>query len=366
MASAPQTTVAVRELVIAVFSYLWMRQGGKPEVLPKGTAVLIEVARRMNESDSPDRIPSERMVQKILEGPREQARQLRPIDAPWTLGWSMDGGAPDPFIPPEAIPDLLQLKKHFMLLGFTFTVRLARWAAKIRMVPRIDSYGSALPHARRISNLFHLSENYANRQRLAELTGAALDTADLDEDMTLEHHLRMAVESTANEFPSRTRPSDLLHQGRNDVNDYDEPEIAIEYLLQPPGREDRQDELELKRQVASLMATVPPQRKQPILDLWLFWIQRLFWQPKLEPNPIGLAESGLPTRLLERLIACEADERERIESFIFTMAERDGIDPPTLLAELSGTRDNGIPPEPYVPTEFFDEIKRAPEEKQNG
>lgn len=91
------------------------------------------------------------------------------LEAPWSLGVSAQ---PEYGITPEATSDLLAAWNYCLAIGHVFTIREARWIARLR--------NAITDHKGRIAKLFGFAYEYALRERICKILNKQMDTADLD------------------------------------------------------------------------------------------------------------------------------------------------------------------------------------------
>lgn len=119
-------------------------------------------------------VPGERTVRKKLaEFGRLHSDEL---DVPWSVGVSDKCG-----ISPEATDDLLQVWRWCIAADRTFTIREAKWAARLRDVrPYIGKRLGSVP-----GKLYYYAWHYSVRERLSPASAVPGITADLDADLAL-------------------------------------------------------------------------------------------------------------------------------------------------------------------------------------
>ena len=113
----------------------------------------------------------DRLRKKIRPNLENRSPEVKGLDEGWSLGASGKNE-----ISTEATADLLDAWKHCLAIGHTFTIREAKWVARIRTAIRtsqnIYQYRGAL--------LFGYAHEYAIRERISEILGSPMDTRDLD------------------------------------------------------------------------------------------------------------------------------------------------------------------------------------------
>jgi len=105
--------------------------------------------------------------------------EVKRLDEPWSLGASEQTG-----ISPEATADLLDVWKYCLAIGHTFTIREAKWVARMRTAiqtsQNVYQYRGAL--------LFGYANEYAIRERISEILGSPMDTRDIDGNLCFQEH----------------------------------------------------------------------------------------------------------------------------------------------------------------------------------
>ena len=121
-------------------------------------------------------------------------------DDEWSLGLSEKFG-----LPPESGSDLLEVWRWCLAIGRTFTVREARWVARLRRI--LDT--------RQLYRVYELANRYALRERACEALDVPSRTTDLDIEIALEPWERQVVVSTARVkgLPSTTVVADMETAG---------------------------------------------------------------------------------------------------------------------------------------------------------
>ena len=277
MARGPRVSGTVRNLVLTVFDDLWQRRGGPPDWLPTGVQVRGEVERRLEVQGRLDPAPSLRVVQLILHPVRERAWGMVEIDVPWSLAWGMQ--SPDPQIPEEAIPDLIELKRCSIITHRTFTVRQARWAVRLRLLPRVRFiHAWPFPHLLRAAELFEFSLELAGRHRRADLAETPLDTRDIEATIALDSHLyRAAVVS--GQVPYYSVLSSIADSEEMTGGSHWGGSYLFQVLYQlysGLGFEDDDDEgLAQSTRVQAALNWVSGERTDAVLNVWQFWLHEL-------------------------------------------------------------------------------------------
>lgn len=99
------------------------------------------------------------------------------LDKPWSLGAPDETG-----ISCEATVDLLDVWKYCLAIGHTFTIREAKWVARIRTAiqasENIYQYRGAL--------LFGYAHEYAIRERISKILKSHMDTHDIDSNLCFQ------------------------------------------------------------------------------------------------------------------------------------------------------------------------------------
>ncbi len=104
-------------------------------------------------------LPTERTVRNILA--RSGSLKQEDIDGPWSLGASASYD-----IPAEASSDLLKIWKWSVMAGRNFTIREAKWAARLRSIVRFE-------------NLLFFASMYAIQERMCK-DNKKFNTSNLD------------------------------------------------------------------------------------------------------------------------------------------------------------------------------------------
>lgn len=103
--------------------------------------------------------------------------EVKRLDGPWSLGASDETG-----ISPEATADLLDVWKYCLAIGHTFTIREAKWVARIRTAIQtsrnVYRYRGAL--------LLGYAKEYAIRERISKISGSPMDTRDIDGNLCFQ------------------------------------------------------------------------------------------------------------------------------------------------------------------------------------
>ena len=326
----PRVSTDVRVLILNVFDELWQRGGGGPDYLPTGVAVWGAVLERMAVNAARDATPSLRVVQKILAGPRAKAREMGDettanIDVPWSLAWGLD--PPDPLIPNEAIPDLLELKKYSIIVGQPFTVRQARWAARLRLIPKaraemIHSYTvrSEAYELNPIAGLYDWTIRFANRQRRVELAGrASFDSSDFEALLVMDDHVYVAAMLT-----------ELVPPIPLDEHEPVSFTARVEHHVLS-GFADRQ----LADAASAALGVLSEHRREAALDMWHLWLHELRRHGTTWTDADAEDLRQLALTLLEQIVAFyQADGR----GYGFPPSWTVPYLPPTELAESVGYR----------------------------
>jgi len=110
----------------------------------------------------------------------------RPLgfEAPWSLGVSVQ---PEYGISPEATGALLAVWNYCLAIGHVFTIREARWVARLR--PAFAGRDS------RIGELFAHAYEYAIRERICKILNKQIDTIDLDAGLFIKNRERYVYRS---------------------------------------------------------------------------------------------------------------------------------------------------------------------------
>lgn len=110
--------------------------------------------------------PSLSSVQKVLAKVRKKANEPNEEDQPWSTATL--GKFP---IPPDALPAVLKVWKFRIEKGDTFTIREAKWAARLS------------GHEQDIERLFFLASRHARTEFIFDLIGRPFDSTELDRSL---------------------------------------------------------------------------------------------------------------------------------------------------------------------------------------
>lgn len=128
----------------------------------KREKILDELTKHLKKYNPDCRIPADTT---LLNAISEIRNRPDPEGIPWCIGAKLD-------IPHEALPAVLQCWKEAQLSDSSFTVREAKWCARLSAFVK-DSW-----------TLKSWAWGYANRERAYELLGLDLDTSDFDTILT--------------------------------------------------------------------------------------------------------------------------------------------------------------------------------------
>lgn len=117
-------------------------------------------------------IPAVETLEKLIS--RARNYPTSPFDEPWSLGVSPQ---PEYGITPESTGDLLAVWNYCLAIGHVFTIREARWVARLR--------NAIADHKRATGKLFAFAYGYALRERTCEILNKQIDTIDLDSELGL-------------------------------------------------------------------------------------------------------------------------------------------------------------------------------------
>ena len=125
--------------------------------------------------NTPDNWPALTTVQAILKGVINADKIVveRGIDEPWSMGACAKYDMPQ-----NAIDSLMEVWKYSIATGHVFTIREAKWAARLS-----STFARRKGH---ISSLAAYSREYARREQIYELLGKPMDTRDLDAACVME------------------------------------------------------------------------------------------------------------------------------------------------------------------------------------
>lgn len=150
--------------VAAIYEELYNERGHLPPAWEVHQRLIDEQGKRRY----PVPLPEKRTVQLIGTQVREYLKQKKEVDRAWSLGESARQN-----IPTDANEDLLKIWKWCIIVGRTFTVREAWWAAQLRgIVP----FEFLLPTA----------YAYSVRERACESLKQPFDTSDMDAELAFK------------------------------------------------------------------------------------------------------------------------------------------------------------------------------------
>jgi hypothetical protein len=131
-----------------------------------------------------DRTPKPSTIEKQISKYRNHLTSPLGLEAPWSLGVSAQ---PEYGISPEATSALLAVWNYCLAIGHAFTIREARWVARLR--PAFD--GRYNP----TGELFAYAYEYAIRERICKILNKQIDTADLDAELFIKERERYVYRS---------------------------------------------------------------------------------------------------------------------------------------------------------------------------
>ena len=117
-------------------------------------------------SEMTERVPERDTLLKMISS----VRRPTSLEEPWSLGVS------PPEIPHEATGDLLAVYKFCLAADWKFSIREARWVARLR---------SALPGGNP-ALLLEYAVLYSRRERAAQKSRRPVDTSDLDTEIAFQ------------------------------------------------------------------------------------------------------------------------------------------------------------------------------------
>ena len=138
---------------------------------PTVCTVVRSILRKRN-PQSPKNWPSLSAVQKILATVRKGVTETKLQDQPWSMGTLTDDQ-----IPYEAVPAVLNVWKYKVARNESFTIRQAKWAARLSGLPKFDG----TYNMRRLRRLAAMSNAYAELEAVYEDAGhSTFDAGVLD------------------------------------------------------------------------------------------------------------------------------------------------------------------------------------------
>lgn len=150
--------------IVDIYRQLLKERGTRPSGREVHERFVAQQSKRL----IPVPLPSLRKVQDILANAVPELEKARDVDQPWSLGASEKHG-----IPPEASKDLLEIWKTRLATGRFFSIREAKWAARLRNIVQ-DKYF-----------LGHWAELYALREQTCDFLLIAPETSDLDASLVM-------------------------------------------------------------------------------------------------------------------------------------------------------------------------------------
>ncbi len=123
------------------------------------------------------------------DGVRRRVNRVRQFreedDSPWSLA---DSGSPG--MAPEVLKDVMAVWKDCLIGGDTFTVRHAKWVARLSgVVPERKGIGSG-----RVEELYRWALIYTARERTCRARQTRFDTTDLDARIAFEGETYRAIQ----------------------------------------------------------------------------------------------------------------------------------------------------------------------------
>lgn len=260
MPRGPRVTKPVRDLIVGVFDALLQKTGD----LPSGPTVHALVSEELVKRDWPDPKPSLRAVQQILEGPRQRARALADVDRPWTLAafHSHEGQ-----VAHDAAGVLLELWTYAVVRSYPFTVRHARWATRLRWIPRAGGSTQQPGQVERHSALYYWSARYAGRERMGELADQPMETADLDAVLGLNAEVYATAKAMG--LVPRLTPGAGFAELSETAPGLIHAHLEVTEAWSP-------DRAKLRKFVGARLDETPPSRRHAaseLYELWLIWLR---------------------------------------------------------------------------------------------
>ncbi len=182
-------------LVVDALKRTWFELKDKlpKDQFPMAKEVLTHVEKcraQYGLSDLP--LPKLRKAQLILEPLRheyvDRPADDKELDEPWSLG-TLDKHP----LTSEAIPAVLRSWKYCLALGLPFSIRMARWVARLHTV---------FEESKSTGALCHIASHYALREQLhmAEDPEGELYTSDIDAALAMEPWEFATVYKTINHY----------------------------------------------------------------------------------------------------------------------------------------------------------------------
>lgn len=249
--------------------------------------------------------PKLNAVQKIMQQRRKIAEGVDTnLDAPWSLGLSAIYR-----IPSEANPELIEVWKWCFVVGLTFTVREARWVARLREI---------VPY----EYLYVFAVVYARREKACQLLGFPATLApELDFQVAFHQSRRLGgtpklediwLSMTAKELGTwdRTIPR-LLYDHISDSDHWDKEYFA--------------NRLHPASQAVEMYLDLGPQKTKAISEnadmIYAMWL-RLFSQCPKWKRISEISKMDIAERLYEEVAAKDMEYEDLLEIY------RRGEEPP--------------------------------------
>lgn len=206
MAKGPLMPPWMRQVVVETYLQMEIEAARAPTAKEVHARILEIQGKRTK----PIPLPGLRWVQDILTKHREPLEMSRDLDRPWSLGTGAH------LVPPEAIPDLLELWRICLTEGMQLTRRQAVWASRLRtfLAMTYDQERWWLGTDIRPLRLYRWACIYAGNEISSEILGQVPNTQGLDAFMILDPVVRQAaLESGAIPPISNESVSELLERG---------------------------------------------------------------------------------------------------------------------------------------------------------
>ncbi|MFC1928642.1 hypothetical protein ACFLXK_03435 [Chloroflexota bacterium] len=151
--------------------------------------IMYEVHRRLREADMqlrpgwPGLSAVQKELIKIRKSDAEEAK--KGLEATWSLGVSAQS---EHGITSESTSALLAVWNHCLAIGHVFTIREARWVARLRSTFATSGYI-------RTGELFAWAYEYAIRERICQVLNQRIDTIDLDAELFIKSRERYVYRS---------------------------------------------------------------------------------------------------------------------------------------------------------------------------
>ncbi len=243
------------------------------------------------------RTPSLEHLKKMISAARNSATDE---DRPWSLAASLKVGIPD-----EANGELLKIRKRCILAGREFTIREAKWVARLRTTMNNDNIVKVFPNAAK----------YASRERVWAMENennpnVVFDTVEMDALMAFSDNYLSRETALLTGAISKTETmrqfidtAKLIRSGIT-VDNVDVNAIAslrpgaLQYVLSIGDFDEWREMKELSDEAD---------------EVYALWLRRMRESPNW-PEPDSERRKHLADRLYEELLKVYTDYKNSLES----------------------------------------------------